>query len=120
MKKNKLYIAAALALLAIASCKPTLDEYTPSAGSLNFSKYVAIGNSLTAGYADGGLYLEGQKVGYPNLIAEQLKQVGGGEFKSPFFSEDQANGSGYITLTALVNGQPVTAQVPDKLTYFAA
>ncbi|HAL51501.1 MAG TPA: G-D-S-L family lipolytic protein [Sphingobacterium sp.] len=120
MKKNKLYIAAALALLAIASCKPTLDEYTPSAGSLNFSKYVAIGNSLTAGYADGGLYLEGQKVAYPNLIAEQLKQVDGSEFKSPFFSEDQANGSGYITLTALVNGQPVTAQVTDKLAYRSA
>ncbi|WP_426789853.1 SGNH/GDSL hydrolase family protein [Sphingobacterium sp. WOUb80] len=120
MKKNKLYIGAALALLAIASCKPSLDEYTPSAGSVNFSKYVAIGNSLTAGYADGGLYLEGQKVAYPNLIAEQLKQVGGGEFKSPFFSEDQANGSGYITLTALVNGQPVTAQVTDKLAYRSA
>lgn len=120
MKKNKLYIAAASALFAIASCKPSLDEYKPSAGSLNFSKYVAIGNSLTAGYADGGLYLEGQKVAYPNLIAEQLKQVGGGEFKSPFFSEDQANGSGYITLTALVNGQPVTAQVTDKLAYRSA
>lgn len=117
MKKNKLYIAAVLALVAIASCKPSLEEYTPSAGSLNFSKYVAIGNSLTAGYADGGLYLEGQKVAYPNLIAEQLKQVGGGEFKSPFFTEDQANGSGYITLTALVNGQPVTAPVTDKLAY---
>ena len=117
MKKNKLYIAAALALLAIASCKPSLDEYTPSAGSLDFSKYVAIGNSLTAGYADGGLYLEGQKVAYPNLIAEQMKQVGGGEFHVPYFSEAQANGSGYITLTGLVNGQPVTAQVTDKLAY---
>lgn len=117
MKKNKLYIGAALVLLSIASCKPSLDEYTPSAGSVDFSKYVAIGNSLTAGYADGGLYLEGQKIAYPNLIAEQLKQVGGGEFKSPFFSEAQANGSGYITLTGLVNGQPVTAQVTDKLAY---
>jgi len=117
MKTNKFYIGAALVLLSIASCKPTLDEYQASAGSVNFTKYVAIGNSLAAGYADGGLYLEGQKVAYPNLIAEQLKQVGGGEFKSPFFSEAQANGSSYITLTGLVNGQPVTAQVTDKLAY---
>ena len=120
MKKNKLYIGAVFVLLSIASCKPSLDEYTPSAGAVDFSNYVAIGNSLTAGYADGGLYLEGQKVAYPNLIAEQLKQVGGGEFKSPFFSEAQANGSGYITLTGLVNGQPVTAQVTDKLAYRSA
>lgn len=120
MKTNKFYIGAALVLLSIASCKPTLDEYQASAGSVNFTKYVAIGNSLAAGYADGGLYLEGQKVAYPNLIAEQLKQVGGGEFKSPFFSEAQSNGSGYITLTGLVNGQPVTAQVTDKLAYRSA
>ncbi|HCU44483.1 G-D-S-L family lipolytic protein [Sphingobacterium sp. PCS056] len=121
MKRRNLYIGVALAILSITACKPTLDEFTPSAGTkADFSKYIAIGNSLSAGFADGGLYLEGQKVAFPLLIAEQLQKVGGGEFKSPFFSEEQSNGSGYIRLKALVNGQPVTEQVADKLAYRSA
>lgn len=121
MKRRNLYIGVALAILSITACKPTLDEYTPAAGTkADFSKYIAIGNSLSAGYADGGLYLEGQKVAFPLLIAEQLQKVGGGEFKSPFFSEEQSNGSGYLRLKALVNGQPVTEEVTDKLAYRSA
>lgn len=62
MKRRNLYIGVALAILSITACKPTLDEFTPSAGTkADFSKYIAIGNSLSAGFADGGLYLEGQK-----------------------------------------------------------
>src|SRR5690606_33120681 len=68
-----------------------------------------------AGYADGGLYLEGQQVAFPNLIAEQLASVGGGEFTSPFFSSEQENGSGYLQLIALDQGNPVTEPVTDKL-----
>ncbi|WP_420151844.1 SGNH/GDSL hydrolase family protein [Spirosoma sp.] len=76
---------------------------TPSKGSADFSRYVAIGNSLTAGYADGGLYRESQLNSYPNILAGQFKTVGGGDFIQPLFSEAQANGSGYIKLV----------QVPD-------
>jgi hypothetical protein len=32
-----------------------------TAGVANFSKYVALGNSLTSGYSDGALFIEGQK-----------------------------------------------------------
>lgn len=121
MNRRNLYIGVALAILSITACKPSLDEFTPSAGTkADFSKYIAIGNSLSAGFADGGLYLDGQKVAFPLLIAEQLQKVGGGEFKSPFFSDEQSNGSGYIRLKALVNGQPVTEQVTDKLAYRSA
>lgn len=121
MNRRNLYIGVALAILSITACKPSLDEFTPSAGTkADFSKYIAIGNSLSAGFADGGLYLDGQKVAFPLLISEQLQKVGGGEFKSPFFSEEQSNGSGYIRLKALVNGQPVTEQVTDKLAYRSA
>lgn len=115
MKKNlKLYIG--LAILGFASsCAPSLEEYQEAKGSADFTKYVAIGNSLTSGYADGGLYLEGQQVAFPNLIAEQMKSVGGGTFTSPFFSNDQANGSGYIRLKAMVDGNPVTENVTTNL-----
>lgn len=39
---------------------------------VSFSKYIALGDSLTAGYADGALSLEGQQYCYPNLIAKQF------------------------------------------------
>ena len=98
----------AVAVVAMASCKPEFKEVTPSKGTADFSRYIAIGNSLTSGYADRGLYLEGQKNSYPELIAQQLKAVGGGSFSSPFFNEDQANGSGYMILKGFnPNGTPI-------------
>ena len=99
-------------ILFAAACKPDIDTtVATSAGQANFSKYIAVGNSLTSGFADGGLYLEGQKVAYPNLVAAQMATVGGGSFTSPFFTDAQSNGSGYLTLSALVNGTPTLTPV---------
>ncbi|MGN8059416.1 SGNH/GDSL hydrolase family protein [Pedobacter sp. 22163] len=116
MKRYILNSFVAAIILFAAACKPEIE--TPAgttAGQANFSKYIAIGNSLTSGYADGGLYLEGQKVAYPNLIAAKMATLGGGAFTSPFFSEEHSNGSGYVSLTALVNGTPTLTPVVDKL-----
>lgn len=122
MKKN--YVAKSLLALvaagAIASCKPSLQENSPSNGQADFSRYVAVGNSLTAGYADGGLYLEGQQNSFPEILAKQFKAVGGGEFNSPFFAEAQANGSGYAQLSGFTaTGTPVTSTVTTNLAYVA-
>lgn len=66
-----------------AACKPKIDQEKPTAGSADFSRYLAIGNSATAGYADGTLYRTGQINSYPNILAEYFKLVGGGEFRQP-------------------------------------
>ena len=50
-----------------------------TAGSADFSKYVAIGDSFAAGYSDGALFIEGQKGAYPNILASQFSLVGGGD-----------------------------------------
>ncbi|MGO1244185.1 MAG: SGNH/GDSL hydrolase family protein [Sphingobacterium sp.] len=113
-KNIGLYVSLS-AILVASSCKPELSDFEPQAGQADFTKYIAIGNSLTAGYADGGLYLEGQEVAYPNLLAEQLSSVGVGEFRSPLFSQDQRNGSGYLKLTGLQDGQPVLEPVTTEL-----
>lgn len=105
--------AFALAILGLASCKPNIDTVTPGRGTADFTRYIALGNSLTAGYADQGLSLEGQKNSYPELIAAQLKTAGGGSFSTPFFPAPQFNGSGYLKLTALTNGVPTI--VPETL-----
>ncbi|MBM2815262.1 MAG: hypothetical protein HW421_2024 [Ignavibacteria bacterium] len=78
MKKINLLILIAVSILFITSCEPTIDNPigTGSLGSLSTNKdslvYVAIGNSITAGYMDGAVYSEGQKYSFPNLLATQL------------------------------------------------
>ena len=80
---------------------PNAIQGTPSKGSADFTKYVAVGNSLTAGFADAGLYRDGQLNAYPDILAGQFRTVGGGDFVQPLFSDAQANGSGYIRLRKL-------------------
>ena len=46
---------------------PTPIEYT--SGTADFSNYVAIGNSLTAGYSDNALFIDGQTASFPNMLA---------------------------------------------------
>lgn len=64
------------------------DGLPLTAGSANFTKYVALGNSLTAGYSDNALFAEGQKNSYPSILAQQFKLVGGGDFIIPFMSDN--------------------------------
>ncbi len=105
----------ALAILGVVSCKPNIDVTGPKKGSADFNRYIAIGNSLTAGYADGGLYLDGQKNSYPEMIAAQIKMVGGGSFATPFFPAAQSNGSGYLKLTGLTDGVPTIVPETSNL-----
>jgi lysophospholipase L1-like esterase len=59
-----------------------------TAGAADFSKYVSLGNSLTAGYCDGALFIAGQELSYPSLLSQQFALVGGGEFKIPFMNDN--------------------------------
>ncbi len=54
-----------------------------STGSLDITKYVAVGNSLTAGAADGALFPAGQELSYPSIVGKQFALAGGGEFNNP-------------------------------------
>lgn len=77
------YIISGFALLSLVACKPQVHTEAPYANGVDFSKYVAVGNSLTAGFADGTLYKSGQQNSYPAILATQFQYVGGGEFKQP-------------------------------------
>lgn len=89
----------------------TVDEIQITSGDANFSKYVAIGNSLTSGYADNALYRSGQENSFPAIIARQMSAAGGGEFLQPLMPEDDMGGfsdlglPGKLTLQ-IVNGAP--------------
>ncbi|SEP39708.1 SGNH/GDSL hydrolase family protein [Mucilaginibacter sp. OK283] len=116
MKTLKQHIYIIAGLLLLGACKPEIHTPKPVAGSADFSRYISVGNSLTAGYADGGLYLAGQQVSYPSIIGKQMQAVGGGTFTQPLFSTAQANGSGYLSLTGFnADGTPITTAVTSNL-----
>ena len=66
----------------------TADGLPLTAGNADFSNYVALGDSFAAGYSDGALFIEGQNGAYPNILAQQFALVGGGEFTTPFMSDN--------------------------------
>jgi phospholipase/lecithinase/hemolysin len=49
-------------------------EYT--SGDADFTNYVALGGSFTAGFMDAALYNEGQMSTYPKLVGQQLMAAG--------------------------------------------
>lgn len=68
---------------------PNSTDGSPlTAGSADFSKYVALGDSFAAGFSDNALFIEGQKTSYPNIMASQFSLVGGGDFVIPFMNDN--------------------------------
>ncbi len=83
MKKLNILLIAGL-IATVSSCTYTFPEdEAPTAGSADFTKVVAVGNSLTAGYMNGALYNDGQAASYANIVAQQIKLNGGGDFNQP-------------------------------------
>lgn len=130
MLKNMKTKIKLLTLLAVIGAVTACEKYElpiiegPSPGEADFSKVIAIGNSVGAGYMNGALYLDGQNNSYPALIAKQLEQAGGGSFNQPTLLETAVNGcfnpTGGCTLgrlyLKLVNGSPTpTPKTPGNL-----
>ena len=67
---------------------PDPDPIDYTSGSTNFANYVAVGNSLTAGFSDAALFIEGQTASYPNMLAIQFALAGGGSFNTPFMADN--------------------------------
>ena len=82
--------------LFFISCEPEIEAFKPDAGEADFSVYVALGNSLTAGYANGELYKSGQMVSYPNIMAKQMIHAGAGEFRQPLMRDELGFGNKLI------------------------
>jgi lysophospholipase L1-like esterase len=109
MKQYFKYIA--VLALGIVSCEPEFDNPVDEAGAYSngeadFSRYVALGNSLTAGYADNALYITGQENSYPNIVAQQFAKTQDiEEFTIPFMNDNAGGlllGGNQITSNRLV------------------
>jgi lysophospholipase L1-like esterase len=83
-------IAAGLATLSLIGCSDSAPNGpVASLGPVTVKKYVAVGNSITAGIQSNALYQSAQMYSYPNLISQQLTKAGAslGSFEQPYYSD---------------------------------
>jgi hypothetical protein len=129
--KNSTKSVLFMALLFVTACKREniskngADAPTaPSAsgayaaaqpGTATFTRFITIGDSQTAGYANDGLYNDGIINSPGAIVASKLKDVGMASFNQPFFSDAQKNGTGYLKLTGFSGGLPVLTRVSTQL-----
>ncbi len=117
MKRITSVLLLIAVLLTLTRCEPSVSERTPVSGEADFTSYVALGNSLTAGYTNNALYREGQKQSIPNILAGQMKEAGGGEFLQPLVSPgvgSNADGEARLMLHLVTgpDGEPDLAPAP--------
>ena len=94
--KNIKYLLLSAILIGFTACNDDEYDYTPdpvplpalTAGSADFSKYVAVGASFTAGYTDGAVFIAGQTNSFPNILNQQFTFAGGGNFTQPLVSDN--------------------------------
>lgn len=97
MKKLK-YIGLMLLAVGFSACDVNndLDEIAevpvvfedPTSGTADFSNYVAIGASFTAGFSDGSVFLAAQSRSFPSIIASKMANFGGGTFTQPLVADN--------------------------------
>jgi len=109
----KSLFAVAIITIVIVSCKQdvitlqqptTTTPVTPSKGTADFTKFIAIGNSLTAGYQAGALFTEGQNNSFPLILSKQFSVAQGSTLT--FNQPDINSVNGYnSTVSGLVLGR---------------
>lgn len=89
----------AAVILLTAACKPELKELNFDDKGADFSKYVALGSSYTAGYQNNALFDAGQQQSFAAILANQFKLVGGGDFKQPLVPGNYGAGFNFYLKT---------------------
>jgi len=83
---NKYLIIFGLSLFMILGCEDRSELTAPQApntGEADFTRFVSVGNSLTAAYQNGSLYEKSQLYSFGKIIADEV----GTDFTQPLISE---------------------------------
>ncbi len=91
MKKINLILSGTgIVLLSLFSACSDFEDHKAevNTGSANFSKYFAVGNSITAGYQSSALYEEAQRYSYAVQLASKVNT----SFQVPYVSGDGLGG----------------------------
>ena len=91
------YLLLSVFMLALWSCETDVlnpnetypDPYLEiDSGNTDFSTFVSVGASITAGTTDGSLFLAGQMNSFPNILANVMSMADGGEFTQPYVNDN--------------------------------
>jgi hypothetical protein len=92
--KNYKYIGLLLLSIGVASCDVNneldvieaeiVPEVALNKNGLDFSTYISVGASFTAGYTDGAMFKAAQENSFPNILAGKF----GTEFNQPLMSDN--------------------------------
>jgi hypothetical protein len=78
-----------------------------TAGTADFSKFISLGSSYTAGFQAGALFTAGQDASLPKLLATQFACVGGGVFNQPTIGS--TNGYNiFVSPNPIISGTNIT------------
>ncbi len=115
--KFKIILIILIPVMMFFGCKERTDLTGPQSvsGSADFSTFVAIGNSLTAGYESSALFESAQTYSFGNLISQQVNT----EFVQPLISDPGIGGQiKIVSLSPFVTTQePQQAGNPINLNY---
>ena len=92
--KNYKYIGLLLLSIGVASCDvnneldiieaEAIPEVALNTNGLDFSTYISVGASFTAGYTDGAMFKAAQENSFPNILAGKF----GTEFNQPLMDDN--------------------------------
>ena len=92
--KNYKYIGLLLLSIGVASCDvnneldiieaEAIPEVVLNTNGLDFSTYISVGASFTAGYTDGAMFKAAQENSFPNILAGKF----GTEFIQPLMNDN--------------------------------
>ncbi len=106
MSRKVIYFALIVLIISITACEDRSSisgPPAPSTGDADFTKFMSIGNSLTAGYQSGALFEGAQRSSIGNLIAKQV---------STQYIQPQYENPGYGNRKELKNLAPTIVDNP--------
>lgn len=105
-----------ISLAFLASCDPEIDEFKAAPGNADFTRFIVVGHSIPAGYANGALYTSGQENSVSNILSKQLMTVGASALIQPMVTSEYGVYSGKRKLGYSTNCAGVTSLgvVPDE------
>ncbi|CAA0216314.1 Probable lipoprotein precursor [Tenacibaculum maritimum] len=79
---------------------PAPPRVVLTAGSADFSNYIAVGASFSAGFTDGALFKAGQKNSFPNIMSSKFAMANGEAFTQPLMNDNTGgmSSSGQVVL----------------------
>ena len=90
-------------IVQLASCTYDFPEVAgPTSGTADFTRIISVGNSITAGFANGALYDDGQANSFGSIVAGQLLIITPGIYNQP----DINSPLGYLGIASGIPGIP--------------